>query len=393
MPHDPLDLRHVLRDELEERRVSGYDVAKVEADVGGALEDGSNSALMRALWLVEQTQRRPDWLYREPSTWDGIHSQLPPAPDLPRLRLDRWGLLDRLSAAWLGRAAGQHLGTPPRGWSHRQIPLDYTLLGLAVLEADGFGFDTGRVAARWLERLPILQTHTAERAAYRNLVLGLEPPATAAWRNPYREWVGAQIRADVWGYVSPGNPGRAAALAYRDASLSHTGNGIYGELWAAALLASSFVTSDVRSALQAALGQVPTRSRFAEALRGVLGVHAEGLGWAAARDRMRERWGRYHWMHAIGNAAVVAAALLWGEGDFGRTIGLAVQGGWDTDCNGATVGSVFGAMHGTALLPAPTVQQVGDRIGGAIVGSGGTPVPDLAERTCALALGETGSST
>jgi hypothetical protein len=381
-------LRDVLRDELEERRSSGYDVRGVEAHVERALGDGSNSALLRALWSVEQTQQRSDWPYREPSTWDEIHGQLPPAPELPPLRLDQWGLLERLQAAWQGRAAGRHLGRPARGWNHRQIPLDYTLLGLHVVETYGLGFTTGQVAEQWLEHLPILQTHTAERAAYRNLVLGLEPPATAVWRNPYREWVGAQIRGDLWGYVSPGDPARAAALAFRDASLSHSANGIYAALWVAAVLAASFVVPDVRAAVEAGLGQVPTRSRLADALREVLAMHAEALAWTAALERVRERWSAYHWMHAVSNAAVVSAALLWGEGSFERTVELAVQGGWDTDCNGATVGSVLGAMQGTAGLPTRLVDRLGDRIRGTVLGSGGVPAASLAERTCALALGQ-----
>jgi len=390
VPHDPLDLSSVLRDELEHRRVSGYDTSGVESEVSRALDTGSSSLVLRALWRVEQTKHRPGWRYSEPSTWDEIHGQLPPSPDLPRPRLDRWGLLDRLGAAWLGRAAGQRLGTPARGWDHRQIPLDYTLLGLSLLETYGFDFETAQVARHWMEHLPVLQTHTAERAAYRNLMLGLGPPATAAWRNPYREWIGAQIRADVWGYVSPGNPARAAALAFRDASLSHTGNGIYGELWVAALLACAFVTNDAGAAIEAALGQVPARSRFAEVVREVVALHAEGSGWAAAHERMRERLDGYHWMHVIGNAAVVAAALLWGDGDFERTVGLAVQAGRDTDCNGATVGSVFGAMHGGSPLPAQVLSTLGGRIGGVVVGAGPIAVDELADRTCALALGETG---
>ena len=387
MSHDPLRLSDVLRDELEERRASGYDVAGAEAEVGRALRDGSSSALLRALWSVEQTQQRPEWPYREPSTWDEIHGQLPPAPDLPPLRLDHWSLLERLRSAWQGRYVGRHLGRPAKGWGHRQIPIDYTLLGLHVLETYGLDFDTRQVAEQWLEHLPIYQVHSAERAAYRNLVLGLEPPATAAWRNPYREWVGAQIRADIWGYVSPGDPGRAAALAFRDASLSHTANGIYGSLWVAALLAAGFVTVDARSAVQAGLGQVPTRSRLAEALREVLAMHAEGLDWGAALGRVRERCDRYHWMHAVCNAAVVAAALLWGDGSFELTIQLAVQAGWDTDCNGATVGSVLGVMHGVASLPVRLSDRLGDRIRGAILGGGGVPAANLAERTSAIALG------
>jgi ADP-ribosylglycohydrolase len=380
--HDPLQLRDVVRDELEARRTGGYNVVGAEAEVARALADGSNSALLRALWSVEQTQMLPDWPYREPSTWDEIHGQLPPTPELAPLGLDEWSLPGRVRAAWQGRAVGRHLGWPARGWSHRQIPLDYTLLGLHLLETYGLGFTSAQVAEQWLEHLPIMQTHTAERAAYRNLVLGLEPPATAAWRNPYREWAGAQIRADVWGYVSPGDPAAAAALAFRDASLSHTGNGVYASLWTAALLAASFATADARGAVLAALGQVPTRSRLAEVMREVLAVRDDGRAWTEAVERVREHCGRYHWMHAVGNGAVVAAALLWGDGDFEGTVELAVQAGWDTDCNGATIGSVLGAMHGVAGLPPRLVDRLGDRVRGAVLGTGGVPAANLAERTC-----------
>lgn len=385
MPDDFLDLAVVLREELEQRRCSGYDVAEVEREVKRTLDTASGGNVLRTLWLVERTRRLPGWRYTEPSTWGEIHGQLPPAPELPRPRLDRWGLLDRLEAAWLGRAAGHRLGIPSRGWSHRQIPIDYTLLNLGVLEENGFDFTTDQVALHWLTHLPVLQTQTAERAAYRNLLLGLEPPATAAWRNPYREWIGAQIRADVWGWVSPGEPARAAALAFRDAALSHTANGIYGELWVAALLACAFVTNDVAAAIAAALGQVPARCRLAEAVRETLALHAEDADWEAAYERNRERMNSYPWMHAVGNAAVVASALLWGEGDFERTVALAVQAGFDTDCNGATVGSVFGAMHGGDLLPVQVRSMLGGVVAGEVLG-GPIPVDELAERTCALAL-------
>ena len=95
--------------------------------------------------------------------------------------------------------------------------------------------------------------------------------------NPYREWIGAQIRGDAFGYVNPGNARRAATTAYQDASLSHRGNGIYGEMWAAALVAEAFVSPDAATALRRSLAHVPPRSRLHEALSGVLSDHDKGL--------------------------------------------------------------------------------------------------------------------
>jgi ADP-ribosylglycohydrolase len=271
----------------------------------------------------------------------------------------------------------------------RDDDIDYTILGLHILEEHGLGFGSMDVAAEWLDHLPFTQVYTAERAAYRNLVRGKIAPETASHRNPYREWIGAQIRADMWGYVSPGDPQRAVSLAYQDASLSHAQNGIYGELWAAALIAASFVIDDVRRALEVSLAFVPPRSRLAEAIRDAMQLHESGLDWEQARDAIEDRYyARYSFVHTINNAALVTTALLWGDRDFTKTIGLAVQGGWDTDCTGATVGSVFGAMHGADALPSRWVGPLNDLVRSSIMGFDHSRLSDLATRTLRLVGGE-----
>ena len=431
MTHDALDLRDLVADELAQRRETGYDVAGLEAAVTQALRDGS-APLGELLDRLERAPRSDGWPYEEPSGLEEVLAQLPdPPPALPRL--DEGRLRDRLLGAWLGRCAGCTLGKPVEGWTHDQIrrylelagayplldyvpalepapeglgllacwpettrgrirfmarddDIDYTILGLHILETHGFGFGPREVAAEWLDHLPFTKTYTAERVAYRNLIHGLEPPETATYRNPYREWIGAQIRADIWGYVSPGRPRQAARLAFQDAALSHTANGIYGEMWAAALIAGCFVAPDVRSALVASLGHIPPRSRLAEALRHVLDLHASGLDWLEARDQIEARHGHYSWVHTIPNAAIVAAGLLWGAGDYSQTVGLVVQAGWDTDSNGATAGSVYGALHGAAALPRAWVDPLGDLVHSAIAGYDNSRISDLAERTLRLAL-------
>ena len=140
-------------------------------------------------------------------------------------------------------------------------------------------------------------------------------------------------------------------LAYQDASLSHTANGIYGELWSAALLAEAFTATTVAEAFEASLAHVPPRSRLAEALHDVNGMRREGLTWDQALAGIQARYGRYSWVHTIPNAALIAAGLLWGENDYADTVGLTVMGGWDTDSNGATAGSVAGVVLGAAGLP------------------------------------------
>ena len=434
---DLLAPSELLRWELVQRRESGYDLAGVEADVRAALESGSPAEIDRALERLEATSLGSDWAHEEPSTLEGILVTLPPAPSLPPMTPDADALWERVLGGWLGRCAGCNLGKPVEGWTRGRIrryldlagahpiqdylpvldpfpeglelnwcwpettrgnvafmarddDLDYTILGLHVLEDHGFAFEAADVAAEWLDHLPFNQVYTAERAAYRNLVDGLAPPETAERRNPYREWIGAQIRADIWGYVCAGDPSRASELAFRDASVSHTRNGIYGEMWIAALIATGFVVSDVREALEISLAYLPPRSRLVEAIRDVMAMHAGGRSWGQARDGIEERYGHYSGVHTVNNAAVVVAALLWGDGDYTRTIGLAVEGGWDTDCNGATAGSVFGAMHGAAALPSRWVEPLHDLVRTAILGYDGSSITDLADRTVRLALAAQG---
>ena len=129
--------------------------------------------------------------------------------------------------------------------------------------------------------LPYLSTCTAERVAYRNAAAGLLPPETASYKNPYREWIGAQIRADFYGYINPGDPEKAAEMAFRDASATHVKNGIYGAMFVAAMLAQAAVTDDVMKVIRAGLSVMPEKCRLRDDIERVIAWHARGL--------MRER--------------------------------------------------------------------------------------------------------
>jgi ADP-ribosylglycohydrolase len=426
---DALDLRELLGDEVVERKQSGYELDGLAGEVQATLEDpGAPLAKVQQLYdELDHTRLRSDWAYEEPSQLEEIGAASPGAADHDQPPAGT--LRDRVHAAWLGRCAGCNLGKPVEGgWGRGKLrdylelagafpltdyipaldPLpdgytfhpswrdavrgqvqgmardddtDYTMLALRILEKHGHGFTSADVGAEWLLALPFEMVYTAERVAYRNLIYGMFPPATATHHNPYREWIGALIRGDMFGYVLPGAPGAAARLAYQDAALSHTANGIYGEMWAAALVAAAFTSGSAREALDSALGAVPARSRLADALRTTLAAHANGVSWDDAMASMEIRLAGYHWVHTINNAEVVAAALLWGNGDFSRTIGLAVEAGLDTDCTGATAGSVFGALHGLDALPAHWVDPLENSMHSAIFGFEGVQITDLVDRT------------
>ncbi|MER7108301.1 ADP-ribosylglycohydrolase family protein [Streptomyces sp. NPDC000229] len=268
--------------------------------------------------------------------------------------------------------------------SCRDDDVDYAILALHLLETHGFAFTTEQVGELWLLRLPYLQTFTAERVAYRNLANGLKPPLTATHDNPYQEWIGALIRADVFGWTSPGDPVRAAALARRDAVLSHTGNGVYAAMWAAALVAAAFTAPGPRAAVETALDRIPASSRLSRTVRHMVALHEAGLTWADALAEAERETAGLHWIHAVPNAAVITAGLLYGDGDFTRTIALTVRGGLDTDSNGATAGSVAGVLCGASAIPRHWTDPLQDRVRSAVFGFDGVRISELAERTLAL---------
>ncbi|MFF8014808.1 ADP-ribosylglycohydrolase family protein [Streptomyces sp. NPDC007929] len=218
--------------------------------------------------------------------------------------------------------------------SCRDDDVDYAILGLDLLETHGFGFSTEQVGELWLLRLPYLQTFTAERAAYRNLASGLRPPLTATYDNPYQEWIGALIRADVHGWTSPGDPRRAALLARRDAVLSHTGNGVYGAMWAAALIAAAFTAPTVRRAVDEALAVIPASSRLARAVRRVVSLHDTRMSWEDTLTTVAEETAGMGWIHTVPNAAVLTAGVFGGAG--------AIADQWKAPLEDTVRSAVFG---------------------------------------------------
>ncbi|MFD3378040.1 ADP-ribosylglycohydrolase family protein [Streptomyces sp. NPDC058697] len=344
----------------------------------------------------------------------------------------------RLEAAWLGRAAGCLLGKPveklpldgiralaratdnwplttwftERGlpphlkathpWNRRSATtslaenidgmpedddLNYPLLNLLLLQRHGKHFTTTDAARLWLDELPAGRTFTAERVAYRNLLAGIEPPRTAHHRNPFREWIGALIRADAHGWTNPGAPATAAEQAHRDATLTHTANGVYAAMFTAAAIAEAATgTSDIHACLRTGLRVVPPDSRLARAVRHAVQLAREHRDFDTVVDELHANHAAYHWVHAIPNTALLAAALTHADGDFTASICRVVSGGWDTDSNGATAGSITGLLAGgPEAIPSRWTTPLKNRLATSIGDFNGTGFDTLADLTAQLA--------
>lgn len=418
-------LRNLVKEEITQRREEGCDVAGFEERWQSATDD---EHLMRVYEDMRKLRVGDDFPYSEPSHLGGIRA-------CRGGESRRWSvnpddvLFDRIHGAWLGRIAGCMLGKPVEGWPKERLaaylkfigeyPLadyvppasgelpegvergpqgwsargawthavmdddtNYTVLGLKILEEKGLDFTTADVGWMWLQNLPYNHVCTAERQAYLNLANQLPIAEVPVYLNPYREWIGAQIRADFWGYCAPGWPEKAAEFAYRDAALSHVKNGIYGEMFCAAAISAALVTNDVQGIIQAGLSEVPQQSRLAETVRDCLRWREECATWEEAFERlMQTYYARYSWVHTNNNLAVVLIALLYGWPDFEQVITISVMQGLDSDCNGATAGSIAGAALGAKALPGKWTQPLGGKLETSIFGFPIPEIEDLARRT------------
>ncbi len=430
-------LRNLAALELVQLAEEDRDTSSAQAlyDQAACASEPEALNLLNEFWIAAlKAPVDADSFYVEPTAWEELVRRCPELAAEPAALPEPAGLQGRIYGAWLGRCAGCMLGKPVEGRSRAEIadllevageyPLqdyfpviedtcgiayrppsdpclrgnitcgardddtDYTILGLHLVKTYGLELTSVEVGKEWLLRLPYHKTYTAERAAYRNLVMEVSPGQTAVMWNPYREWIGAQIRADAFGYVCPGWPSQAARLAYQDASLSHVKNGIYGEMFFAAMLAESLVSEygEIGAVIERALQVVPGESRFAEMSRDVVAWCRQDASWEDTWERINATYGRYHRVHTINNAALVLMGLLHSQGDFGRAICIAVMGGWDTDCNGATAGSVMGALLGAEQLAERWVAPLNDTLHSALDGYNINSIRDLAAQTTELAL-------
>lgn len=410
-----LKLWETVGDELKQLRDEGRDVSGLEslAEAVRAEPDPGVRERLAHIFYESASKRgvAAGYPYIEPSDYDSI-LRARPRKRFAERRAD--GDPDKIYGAWLGRCAGCLLGKPVEGKTRgeivgmakesgnypvrryfedgvREMPndddTDYTMAALYTVERFGRGFTSADVAEVWTSLIPAAAVFTAERAAYRNILCGADASAAARAYNPWREWIGAQIRADLYGYICPGDPEEAAGLAYKDAALSHVKNGIYGAMFVAAMLAAAAVTRDVDGIIDAGLGEIPEKCRLSAGIRAVREKFAGTDDYNDVIEYIHSEYDErdpHRRVHVIPNAEIVVTALHYGKADPAKTISIAVEAAFDTDCNGATSGSVAGMICGAGRLPRSFAAPLGDTIRSQMAGFDRSSIRDLAERTLKL---------
>lgn len=292
--------------------------------------------------------------------------------------------LERIYSGWLGKIIGIRLGAAVEGWTYEKIqrvfgelweyPAQYKnfaadddsngpMFFIRALEdcQDPAHFCAQDVGNALLNYAPFEHGFfwwggygiSTEHTAYLNLRAGIPAPRSGSIQQngaTTAEQIGGQIFIDPWGLVSPGNPAQAARLAQQAASVTHGGNGVYGGIFVACAISLAFVEQDLEQVLVKALDYIPQDCEYTRAIQAVREFyHAHPKDWRACFQYIHDNWGYDKYpgaCHIIPNAAVMALSLLYGQGDFEKTLCICNMCGWDTDCNVGNVGCIMGVHCG-----------------------------------------------
>jgi ADP-ribosylglycohydrolase len=297
---------------------------------------------------------------------------------------------ERVYAGVLGKLIGVYLGRPVEGWTYERIAhevgevdrylavvngaplvvtdddISGTFTFLRVLEDEGYpeAPTHAQIGRNWLNYTIERRTmfwwggvgHSTEHTAYARLRQGIAPPDTGSRARNGKvlsEQIGAQIFIDGWAMVAPGDPERAADLARRAACISHDGEAIYGAQVIAAMESLAFLESDVNTLIDAGLAFIPKESTIARLIQDVRAWHTADPDWRSCRANIAAKYGLDAYpgnVHVVPNHGVIINALLYGEGDFHRTMTIVNTSGWDTDCNSGNLGCLLGIRSGLATF-------------------------------------------
>jgi hypothetical protein len=310
------------------------------------------------------------------------------APAGLKTELTRAELLDKIMGGWAGQVIGCTFGGPTEFrypgamiQDYQAIPWDDTLVARRFEKSPGLyddvymdltfvevmareGIDAPATShAQAFARAGYPLWHANQAARY-NILNGLLPPDSGHWTNsPHADDIDFQIEADFAGLMSPGMVNAGAEICDRVGHIMNYGDGWYGGVYVAAMYSLAFVSGDVEYIVEEGLKVLPAGSSFARCVRDVVACYrADPTDWKKAWLAVERKWawdvGCPDFVFSPGNidarvnGAYVVIGLLYGRGDFGRTLQIATRCGQDSDCNPASAGGILGTMLGYDAIPA-----------------------------------------
>lgn len=255
----------------------------------------------------------------------------------------------------------------------------YQIVGLHALQTHGPDLSCRQIGEAWCELLPAITPSLAEGLALERMRAGVLPPQSG--EHPIGEAIGGQMKGEIWGLICPGRPDLAAEYARRDGVVAHCRNGVYGEQFIAAMVAAAFTEKDTDQLLDAGLAAIPADCEYARVVRWVREMRAQNQDY---REPLRQIVERYPGIcdPVYAEAGIVTLALLYGGGDFERTICIAASCGNDTDCNTATVGALIGCTIGAKAIPEKWAAPIDDQFRCFVKGLERWDIGELSQAIC-----------
>lgn len=304
-----------------------------------------------------------------------------------RVTLSSAKLLDKIRGGWAGQTIGCSYGGPtefrfcgtmiqdytpipwPEGYIRQwfeefpglydDVYMDLTFV--EVFERLGVDAPADSLARSFADAGYVLW-HANQAARY-NILNGIRPPESGHWlNNPHADDIDFQIEADFAGLMSPGMPNTAAEICDRAGHIMNYGDGWYGGVYVAAMYSLAFVSDDIGFVVREALKTIPEESRYHRCMSDVIAWHER---WP---DDWKRTWFECEkkWSSDIGcpdgvfvpfnidatiNSAYILIGLLYGGGDFAKTLDIATRCGQDSDCNPASAAGILGTMIGYDAIP------------------------------------------
>jgi ADP-ribosylglycohydrolase len=333
--------------------------------------------------------------------------------------------VQKVYAGLLGKVIGVRHGSNIEGWNYDRIREKYGEIKGYLFDFKNFAADDDingplffiraledytcgpdltprEIGLTWLNYTPYEHGFfwwggygtSTEQTAYLNLRSGIDAPRSGSIEqngSAVAEQIGGQIFIDTWGLAIPINYRLAAQYAKKAASVSHDGNGIYGAMFVSACISAAFVETSMDRIIEDGLSVIPNDSEYARMCREVIRFYrSDPDDWRKCFAHVKKNYGydRYPGIcHIIPNAAVIMLSLLYGRGEFSKTIDIGDMCGWDTDCNVGNLGTILGVKCGLQGIEKKWTEPINDFVAcSSVVGS--LNIGDIS--SCALYVAKLG---
>ncbi len=317
------------------------------------------------------------------------------------VKYNKQEIYDKVKACWVGKNIGGTLGGPYEctkdilnvtgfitkpGEPLPNDDLDLQLVWLYAMEKEGpHNMSANILGEYWISYVP---AHWNEYGICKsNLKAGLMPPMSGQFNN--EQWSksnGAWIRSEIWACMSPGFADIACKYAIMDGCVDHgLDEGTYAEIFTTCMESFAFFENDIRKIIDMSLEKIPAESRIAKSVRTVIEYYDKGIDWKETRNKLVEDSADIGWFQAPANIGFTILGLLYGEGDFKKSMLYAINCGDDTDCTAATIGAFLGILNGMKGIPQDWSEYIGDKIISIAIDLTNKPFPttctELTERT------------